>query len=155
MRTLAAAALLILFAATSAAAQNGEQADGYQSSQGWLGRDKQLHFGISAVASAGLFAVGVEVGLARWQSAAVSAAVVGAAGVWREIGTADRQNLLTRQKLSRRDLVWDAVGIGVGLAATELYYRARGRREERLKPHPVPVPSSPRPSPGVAAEEAG
>src|SRR5688572_20779009 len=105
MRRLAAAVMLVLLTAVPGAAQM----EGYigNDSQGWFSRDKRLHFGISAVGSAGIYAVGVEAGLPRWQSAVVATGLMGALGMWREIGTTDRENLVTRQKLSRKDLVWD------------------------------------------------
>lgn len=139
MRRLAAAVILVLLTAVPGSAQ----LEGYigNDNEGWFSRDKRLHFGISAVGSAAIYVAGVEAGLPRWQSATLATGVMGALGVWREIGTTDRENLITREKVSRQDLVWDALGIGFGLAATELYYRAvRRTRERQPKALPVPAP---------------
>src|SRR5687768_7929435 len=47
--------------------------------------------------------------------------LVGTAGILLEIGTSHRNSLLTRAHLSRRDLVWDAVGIVIGISLTDLF----------------------------------
>jgi uncharacterized protein YfiM (DUF2279 family) len=91
----------------------------YEHQQGWFSRDKLYHFGISAVGTGGLYAGGRRLGLSRWQAALASTLVMGAAGVWREVGTTDRADPLTRRKLSRKDLVWDAAGIALGLVVVD------------------------------------
>ncbi|HEV2733204.1 MAG TPA: hypothetical protein VGV85_00150, partial [Longimicrobiaceae bacterium] len=91
----------------------------YAHQQGWFSRDKLYHFGISAVGAGGLYAGGRRLGLSRRQAALASTLVMGAAGVWREVGTTDRADPLTRRKLSRKDLVWDAAGIVLGLAVAD------------------------------------
>ena len=135
----AGALLLLLLAAPAALAQETADSSAYARSQGWFSRDKGLHFGVSAAAAGGLYAAGVEGGIRRPYAAAASAALVGAAGLWREIGTTEPGNLITREYLSGKDLVWDAVGIAAGLAITEAYYRARDRRRARVERAAVPA----------------
>ena len=89
----------------------------------WFSPDKLCHFGVSAVGSAGLYGLGRLVGLSGWKSVAVSAFIVGSLGIWREIGTTDPADPLTRQNLSRKDLVWDGLGIFVGISAASFIGR--------------------------------
>lgn len=114
--------------------------------QGWFTRDKLYHFGVSAAGSGALYAGGRRVGIGRGRALAASALVMGAAGVWREVGTTDRADLLTRRRLSRRDLVWNGVGIAAGLAAADRWLGPGTRSDEPLPPPPPP----PLPAPEAA-----
>lgn len=87
---------------------------------GWFSADKLCHFGVSAVGAAGLYGIGRVAGLSGWQSAAASAVIMGSLGIWREIGTTDPADPLTRQNLSRKDLLWDGLGIVVGISTGRL-----------------------------------
>ena len=118
------------------------QVSPYQRQQAWFSRDKLYHFGISAAGSGAVYAGGRAAGLSRGESALAATLVVGAVGVWKEVGTRDPDRPLTRDHLSRRDLVWDALGIAVGIALTDrLFRRDRAREEDE----PVPVPAPPEP----------
>jgi uncharacterized protein YfiM (DUF2279 family) len=98
----------------------------YRNQQEWFSRDKLLHFGISAAGTGGLYAGGRRLGLSRRQAALASTLVMGAAGVWREVGTTDPADPLTRGHISRKDLVWDAVGIALGLAVADRWTGSPG-----------------------------
>lgn len=100
---------------------------GYEMQHSWFSRDKLYHFTISAVGAGGLYAGGRIAGLKRWQAVLVSAGVMGAVGVLREIAQPDPDDLLTRRKLSRKDLWWDAAGIVVGISVTDAVFRRRTR----------------------------
>ncbi|HEX2187937.1 MAG TPA: hypothetical protein VHG51_03515 [Longimicrobiaceae bacterium] len=123
----------------SAGASSGPIPD-YAGSHGWFTRDKLYHFGVSAAGSGALYAAGRRVGLGRREALAAAALVVGAAGVWREVGTSDPDDLLTRQRASRRDLVWDGVGIAVGLVVADRWLGARAEGGE-APPAPPPPPA--------------
>ncbi len=116
----------------------------YEREQAWFSRDKLLHFGISAVGTGGLYAGARRLGLSRWQSALASTLVMGAAGVWREVGTTSRADPLTRRRLSRRDLVWDGAGIALGLAVADRWTGSPGR-DAGGSPSPAAVPPPPEP----------
>ena len=102
----------------------------YDRRQAWFSRDKAYHFTISAVGAGGVYGLGREVGLNRWQSAALSAVLVGTVGVLREVVLVSDDNYLSRRFLSRRDLVWNTVGISVGISVADLWAR-RGDRTAR------------------------
>lgn len=143
--------LLLLLAAAPLGGQGAEPAPApllaaagpipdYRDRPGLFARDKFYHFGVSAVGSGALYAGGRRVGLGRLRALAASALVMGAAGVWREVGTTDRDDLLTRQKASRGDLVWDAVGIAAGLAVADRWLGARTGSGAPLPEPPPPPP---------------
>lgn len=140
--------LVALLALTLAVPVHGQAADApseYQRRQAWFSRDKLLHFGISAVGTGGVYAGGRGLGLSRRQAALASVVVVGAAGVWREVGTTDGSDPLTRRKLSRRDLVWDGAGIALGLAVADRWTGSPGRGADGVPPlAAVPPPPAPR-----------
>ena len=142
MRWLHAALLVVAsLAATppAAAAQVPADTSAYERQQSWFSWDKSLHFGISAAGAGLLYAAGREVGLDRWQAAGVSTLLVGAAGVWREVGTSGRFNPRSGEELSWQDLTWNAIGIASGIAVVDLYLRVRERARER---GPAPAPAS-------------
>lgn len=150
----ARAPLLLALLALALAAPLGAQAAGateYERRQAWFSRDKLYHFGISAAGTGALYAGGLRLGLSRRQAALASTLLVGAAGVWREVGTTDRADPLTRRKLSRRDLVWDGAGIALGLAVADRWLGAP-RRAPDGSPSPAAVP--PPPPPGGEAAQA-
>ncbi|HEV2147609.1 MAG TPA: hypothetical protein VGR37_09430 [Longimicrobiaceae bacterium] len=142
---------LLLLAAAPLHGQE-EAASSYERQQAWFSRDKLYHFAISAAGTGALHAAGRKLGLPRGRSAVAAVLVVGAAGVWREVGTADPDDLVTRQKLSRRDLVWDAAGIAVGLAVSDRWIARRSARDAG-EPLAVPPPPSAT-APDGAAEPA-
>jgi len=110
----------------------------YRDQNSWVSYDKQLHFAISAAGSSIVYGAARELGLGRWSAAGASAFLMGTAGVLREIANRDRSNLLSRDHISRKDLVWDGVGIVVGISATELVLGSRWRgRRAAASPHPV------------------
>lgn len=139
------------------AAARTEAVSAYELRQSWYSRDKIYHFGVSAAGSFGLYAGGRRLGLSRGQALAGAGLVMGAAGVWREVGTSDPHDRLTRGKLSRRDLVWDAVGIAAGLAVADRWLGAPRRAADEAPPSPaVPPPPGPAAeSPDGAAEGPG
>lgn len=80
----------------------------------WLAEDKARHLfaslALTAVAFGGARAVGIE-----WPDAGIAAAVVaGGAGLAKEFSDRARG-----RPFSVRDLVWDAAGVGVGVALAE------------------------------------
>lgn len=116
----------------------------YANQQEWFSRDKLYHFGISAAGTGGLYAGGRRLGLPRRQAALASTLVVGAVGVWREVGTTDPDDPLTRDHVSRKDLVWDAAGIALGLAVADRWLGSPGR-EGGGAPSLAAVPPPPEP----------
>lgn len=107
----------------SVAAQDTSE---YAQQRGWFTRDKGLHFGISAVGAGGVYALGRELGLGRWASVAASALVMGSIGLAREVvDRDDHVNYVSRRFISGRDLVWDGVGVVVGISVTDLLFRRR------------------------------
>lgn len=76
----------------------------------WLGRDKALHFGASAVLAGGGYAVGTGLWPERWKSFALGGGVALAAGAAKE--GLDAMGLGTP---SWRDFTWDVAGTVVGL----------------------------------------
>lgn len=111
--TVLIATCLPLDAAASGGAASDPDPTLYELRQGWFSRDKAYHFGISAAGSAGLYTLDRAVGLNRWQSAAIAALAVGTAGVLRETLATSEPQIFTQGHLSRRDLVWNTVGIAV------------------------------------------
>lgn len=77
----------------------------------WLGRDKALHFGVSASLAAGTYGVTAAAGGTRGLSLGLGAGVAAAAGIGKE--TLD---LAGYGDPSWKDLAWDAIGLVVGLA---------------------------------------
>lgn len=133
--------VLVLLSSTSVAGQTRSQpprlsmaeqdTSAYAQRQSWFSRDKGLHFGISAVGAGGVYGVSRELGLSRWASAAASVFVMGTIGMAREVVDPHDSNYLTRRFLSRRDLVWDAAGIVVGISVTDLLFSPRWDRNGR------------------------
>lgn len=101
----------------------------YENGRSWFSRDKAYHFSVSAVGAGGVYAIGRGLGLSRVQSALASAVILGTAGIWREIGTTDRTDLITRRHISEKDLVWDGIGIAVGISVSDLLYELLFRSE--------------------------
>jgi putative lipoprotein len=76
----------------------------------WWGRDKALHFGVSAGVSAGTYAVAATQYPARYPALLWGAGVALGLGVGKEV--ADAAGLGTA---SWRDLAWDVIGTATGL----------------------------------------
>jgi len=81
----------------------------------WLGRDKFLHFGVSAAIAGTSYAVSSLVFEERWQRAVSGGSVALAAGAGKEL-----YDLSGAGDASWKDFAWDvagaAVGVGVALA---------------------------------------
>lgn len=93
----------------------------------WLGRDKALHFAASSTIAAGGYAIGAAVFDARGHALIFGGALAAAAGIGKE--TLDLAGL---GDPSWRDLTWDGIGIGAGLAvAWAVDLLARGVSEKR------------------------
>jgi uncharacterized protein YfiM (DUF2279 family) len=112
-------------------AAKGDPNPPYALGQTWFSRDKAYHFGISAAGAAGFYWAGRKLGLSRGWAVLGSAALMGGIGVLREIGNRDRDNLLTRDHISRKDLVWDAAGVAVGISVADLLMRPQGPERPR------------------------
>ena len=117
--------LLLLLLASPAAAQEGTP-DAYGVDQSWTSRDKLYHFGVSAVGAAATYSLARAVGVKRWPAVAISVGLVGAAGVMREV-----QDVRTPSKhFSKKDLLWDAAGITIGIVIPDrLLFRGKRERE--------------------------
>jgi uncharacterized protein YfiM (DUF2279 family) len=127
-RRAAFAALLAAWLAAPAGAQEAPaepEIDAYLMQHGWFTIDKLYHFGVSAVAASTLYAGGREVGLGRRPAAVVSVALVSAAGLIRELRSPHEDRLVSTTYLSRKDLVWNSVGIAVGIAVTDRVFARR------------------------------
>ncbi|MDP9349846.1 MAG: hypothetical protein M3P24_12015 [Gemmatimonadota bacterium] len=105
----------------------GDPLSAYARQQSWFSRDKFYHFGISAAGAGGFYWAGRRLGLNRGWAALGSVTLMGGIGVLREIGNRDRTNLLTQDHVSRKDLVWDASGIIVGITVTGFLMRPHER----------------------------
>ena len=103
----------------------------------WLGRDKALHFGASAVIAAGGYGVSSLFFESRGARLGIGAGLGAAAGIGKELY--DRAG---NGRASWKDLTWDAAGIATGLAtawAIDLLW-------QRIfsEPEPQPSPASAR-----------
>ncbi|MBW3630883.1 MAG: hypothetical protein KY464_16530 [Gemmatimonadetes bacterium] len=77
----------------------------------WTSRDKLYHFGISAVGAGASYTAARKLGMRRWPAVAVSAGLMGAAGVVREIQDDRRAD----KYFSEKDLLWNTAGITIGI----------------------------------------
>jgi putative lipoprotein len=84
-----------------------------EESDPWWGKDKALHFGVSAGLAAGGYGVSSLVLEERWQRATAGAAFSLTLGVGKELW-----DLSGRGNASWKDLTWDLAGtlVGTGLA---------------------------------------
>jgi len=131
--------------------QEAEEIDLYQFRHAWFSRDKAYHFGVSAIGSAALYGLSRELGAGRWGAVAFSAGAMTTLGLFRELYDEESQRLLTRRRFSRKDVVWNSVGITVGISITDLALERR-RRGREPAPAAVGESSEPRP-PGAGASE--
>ena len=93
----------------------------------WLGRDKALHFAASSTIAAGGYAIGAVVFNARGHALIFGGALGAAAGIGKEA-----LDLAGLGDPSWRDLTWDGIGIGAGLAvAWAIDLLARGVSDKR------------------------
>lgn len=95
------AAILSVAIATPARADGGDD---------WWGRDKALHFGVSAALSAGTYAIAAPAFDARYPPLLLGAGLSLTLGVGKEL--ADLAGLGTP---SWKDLTWDVIGTAAGL----------------------------------------
>jgi putative lipoprotein len=114
---------------TLAAPARGEVSDP------WLGRDKALHFGLSATLAAGGYAGGAIVFDERWAPWAAGAGLALGAGVAKELW-----DLSGHGTPSLRDLTWDTAGTAVGLLTAWAFDRLVVRR---LTCSPAPLAHEP------------
>jgi putative lipoprotein len=76
----------------------------------WFGRDKALHFGVSAAIASTGYAIGTAVFEQRWKAAALGGGLAVGAGAGKEL-----VDLAGYGDPSWRDFTWDLVGTAVGL----------------------------------------
>jgi len=90
----------------------------------WFGPDKAKHFGVSAVLAAGGYSIGVVAFDDRLPSLLLGGGIALTAGVGKEV-----YDSMGYGHASARDLVWDVIGTGAGLAvAWVVDYAVRGNR---------------------------
>lgn len=75
----------------------------------WWGRDKALHFGVSALAAGGGYAASTLLVEPRWQRFALGSSAALSLGIAKELYDASGHG-----QASYRDLTWDAAGALVG-----------------------------------------
>jgi uncharacterized protein YfiM (DUF2279 family) len=101
----------------------GDTLHPYGVPQTWTSRDKALHLGVSALAAGAVYAAGRAGGLERRPAAVLSAVVVGTAGLLREV--ADRRSGEPAKYFSEKDMLWNGVGIAVGIWLSDRLFGAR------------------------------
>jgi len=103
-RVAALAALMCCLSAAKTASATEDE---------WLGRDKLLHFGVSAAIAGSGYAVSSLVFSERWQRAAAGGGAALAAGAGKEL-----YDLGGGGDASWKDFAWDVAGaaVGVGIA---------------------------------------
>jgi putative lipoprotein len=106
-----AAAFLFFFAVALTFAFAAKPARAADDPDPWLGKDKALHFGVSAGIAAGGYAAGAAIFDARGHALLFGGGIAAACGIAKE--TAD---LAGFGDPSWKDLTWDGIGIVVGLA---------------------------------------
>jgi len=79
----------------------------------WFGEDKLRHFFLSFAAIGTAYAAARTAGLEPGPARAAAAAATAAAGVWKE-----HRDRRAGSRFSAKDLVWDGLGLGAGLALT-------------------------------------
>lgn len=99
---------------------------------GWWGRDKALHLTLSAGLTGGAYALS---GL-WWTEPAPRLMASGALGLAAGVGK-ELLDLLAHGRPSFRDLVWDGVGIALGLTVSWLLDRWLGVRVRHQDPRPT------------------
>lgn len=111
---------------TSVQAQATDGETAYQLRQGWFSRDKAYHVSISAAGAAGTYLVSRELGLGKWQATLVSIVATGTVGLLRETWDMEQPGIdLTRRFFSRRDMVWNGIGIAIGIPIGDLIAGSR------------------------------
>jgi uncharacterized protein YfiM (DUF2279 family) len=122
MRRFTPLLLLLLLLPSPARAQTEE----YGVDQTWTSRDKFYHFGVSAVGAAASYSLARALGVKRWPAVAVSVSFMGGLGVLREV-----QDVNTPGKyFSKKDLLWDAAGITIGVWIPDRVLFGRKREKE-------------------------
>jgi putative lipoprotein len=76
----------------------------------WFGRDKALHFGVSAAIASSGYALGTALFEPRWKAATFGGGLAIAAGAGKELA-----DLAGLGDPSWRDFTWDLLGTAVGL----------------------------------------
>ncbi len=91
----------------------------------WLGKDKALHFGASAILAGGAYGVSALVLEPRWARVTVAASVALAAGAAKEL-----YDLAGHGDPSWKDFSWDVLGTAFGVGAALLVdWAIRGNHE--------------------------
>lgn len=107
----------------------------------WLGRDKALHFGASAILAGGAYGVSALVLEPRWARVTVGASVALAAGAAKEL-----YDLAGHGDPSWKDFTWDLVGTAFGVGTAFLVdWAIRGTGESKTA---APVTSQTGVAPG-------
>jgi putative lipoprotein len=122
----AASAGVMLWATPSASAQ---------ASDPWFGRDKALHFGVSAALAGDGYAVGAAFSDRTAPRLATGAGLALAAGLGKEI-----YDLSGHGDASWRDLTWDLVGAATGIA---IAWGIDTFAHRRARPRPAPAAAPP------------
>jgi uncharacterized protein YfiM (DUF2279 family) len=101
----------------------GDTLSPYGTRQTWTSRDKALHLTVSAAAAGAVYAAGRAGGLERRRAAVLSAVVVGTAGLLREV--ADRRSGEPGKYFSEKDMLWNGLGIAVGIWVSDRLFGTR------------------------------
>jgi uncharacterized protein YfiM (DUF2279 family) len=110
-----------------ASGQQADEIDLYALRHGWFSLDKAYHFGVSAIGSAALYGLSRELGAGRWGAFVFSAGAMTTLGLFRELYDEESQRLLTRRGFSRKDVVWNSLGITFRISVTDLSMERRRR----------------------------
>jgi uncharacterized protein YfiM (DUF2279 family) len=97
----------------------------YGIDQTWTSRDKFYHFGVSAVGAGVGYTAARRLGMKRWPAIALSAGVMGAVGLVRELQDERRAD----KYFSEKDLLWDGAGITVGIWIPDRFLFRRKQKE--------------------------
>jgi uncharacterized protein YfiM (DUF2279 family) len=123
---LALFVLLAALLAPRALAALGEQVPGaYGVEQTWTSRDKLYHLGISAAGAGVGYSIARGLKMKRWPAVALSAGVMGAVGLVRELQDAQRRD----KYFSEKDLLWDGAGITIGIWVPDRFFFRRKEKE--------------------------
>ena len=117
--------LLLLLLPLPLGAQEDEPGSPYGVRENLTSRDKAYHFTISAVGAGVGYTVARKLGMKRVPAIVVSAGLVGAAGLLREVDDGRR----TGKYFSEKDLLWNGAGITVGIWIPDRFLFPRKEKE--------------------------